>query len=596
MNFTRTLAWIRNLFFLGALASALLVLSPLTGSAQPPLSSPASSAPSKSTAQSQTASGSQLWPDYIWHSIPASDLGSLTPSPVSRAYEASGWQPLFINSRFRLDAKAKRLLSRLHCLGEDAIDPGPFELDRLSEIIRKLRASRSSLEAADPQFDTTRGLVFLAGQDPDASTAGPGGSTDSTPSQADIQAVAAAYRAVLSAASQADIRLTTDFFLYSKEMDPVLSVEEGIKALLGQESNSGYFAELEPKGFGYQSLRAAYKKYCKLADRHTQVYVNFASTARPGDRGTQVRRLQERLGQEGFYSGEASGVYDRATQRAVRDFQAANMLRPDGITGRTTLARINISFEQKAAMIAYSLKAIRNSPCRQFERFIRVNIPQFMLAYYNNGQIEKTEKVIVGKSSGKKVNRQGKIVGENQTPTMFSQIYQIIYNPRWYVDGRIRLELNARAGSNPEWFEEHGYVKMESRYRFGEHRLFQKSGPKNALGRVKFDFLNPYAVYLHDTDQRYLFAKSRRDLSHGCIRVNNALNLAQTILADEANPYISKIQSILSGTREAFIKLSQPIPISVEYIPVVASDDGQIVFAGDPYGYLADGSQIARKW
>lgn len=593
MSFTQTMARIRNLFFLGALATALLVLSPSAGSTQQPLSSPPSSAPSEVSAQSQTAGGSQLWPDYIWHSIPNSELGSLTPSPVSRAYQASGWQPLFINSTFGLDEKAKRLLARLHSLGYDAIDPGPFELARLSQIIQKLRASRSSLGAADPQFDTARGQAFLAGQDPDATAAGPQGSTVSQP---DIQAVAAAYRAVLIAASQADIRLTTDFFLYSKEMDPFLSVEDGIKALLGEAPNSSYFSELEPKGFGYQSLREAYRKYCKLADRHTQIYVNFPYTARPGDRGTEVRRLQQRLRQEGYYSGETTGVYDRATRRAVSRFQAANLLSPDGSTGRSTLARLNIPFRQKAAMIAYSLKAIRNSPCRQYDRFIRVNIPQFMLAYYNNGQIEKTEKVIVGKASGKKVNRQGKIVGENQTPTMFSQIYQIIYNPRWYVDGRIRLELNQKAGSNPEWFEEHGYVKMESRYRFGEHRLFQKSGPKNALGRVKFDFNNPYAVYLHDTDQRYLFARSRRDLSHGCIRVNNALNLAETILTDEENPYVSRIQTILNSTREAFIKLSQPIPISVEYVPVIASDDGQIVFAGDPYGYLSDPSQLARKW
>jgi murein L,D-transpeptidase YcbB/YkuD len=288
MSFTLTLAGIRNLFFLATLA-ALLVLSPSTGSTQPPLSSPASSAPPEVTAQSQTANGS-LWSDYIWHSIPDSQLGGLTPSPVSRAYQANDWRPLFINSRFGLDSKAKRLLARLHSLSQDAIDPGPFELDKLSETIQKLRASRSSLGAADPQFDATRGQTFLAGQDPDVSTADSQNPNEPPPNRSDIQTVAAAYRAVLSAASEADIRLATDFFLYSKAMDPFLSVNDGIKALLGQDPIGIYFSELEPKGFGYQSLREAYKQYRKLADRHTQIYVNFSSTARPGDRGGPVRR------------------------------------------------------------------------------------------------------------------------------------------------------------------------------------------------------------------------------------------------------------------------------------------------------------------
>jgi murein L,D-transpeptidase YcbB/YkuD len=93
---------------------------------------------------------------------------------------------------------------------------------------------------------------------------------------------------------------------------------------------------------------------------------------------------------------------------------------------------------------------------------------------------------------------------------------------------------------------------------------------------------------MHDTPLKSLFARSRRDFSHGCIRVDKALDLAQTILRDDSSSYAQKISSILEGDHPTFVKLSQPIPISIEYIPVVPDDKGHIIFLGDPYGLLKD--------
>ena len=496
-----------------------------------------------------------------------------------------------------MDSKAQSLLARMRSLDKDAIDPGPFEFDRLYEILEKLDSCRSALRAVDPEFEAGRALSFFDPQSPVSSTAGPYRSNEPSMRQTtNLEVIAKNYRRCFQAASEADVRLTTDFFLFTKEMDPFSPVEDGLKVLLGKESISKFFAELVPKGLGYEALRSAYKRYVLLAASGGQQYVNLSYKVYLGDSGKKIGLLQKRLRQEGFYAGDITDVYDRTTQRAIREFQSAHMLKPDGVAGGRTIAWLNVSFKQKAALIAYSLKAVRNSPSRRFNRFIRINIPQFMLGYYKDGQLQKTEKVVVGRASGKKVERQGKLVGENQTPTMVSQIDQVVLNPRWYVDGRIRLELNEQAKSNPDYFEEHGYVRMEARYRTGEHRLFQKSGPKNALGRVKFNFPNPYVVYLHDTPQKYLFDRARRDFSHGCIRVENALELAQTILDDDANPYGKKMHSILEGTSQVFVKLSKPVPISVEYIPVVAGGSGRVVFAGDPYGVVSESTQVAQKW
>ncbi|MGC8490141.1 MAG: L,D-transpeptidase family protein [Syntrophobacteraceae bacterium] len=600
MSSVRVLQAIRNVFVLAASAAILLTSFPAIGAAQAPGDCPqaAAAASAQVSVSTQTHDGADfagksLWSNYLWQAIPASDLRGLTPGPVSKAYAASEWQPLFINSRFELDSKAKSLLTLLRSADKDAMDPGPFALDRLSEILKQLADCRAALRTADPQFASASSQTLGA-------TPGAYGATEASASQpANPGVITEDFRRCFRAASEADVRLTTDFFLYTKQMDPYSPFEESLQVLLGNTPLSTYLAGLEPKGFGYKALLSAYRRYLKLAANGGQQYVNFASSARPGDAGREIGLLQKRLRQEDFYAGRITGVYDRATERSVKRFQRAHMLTPDGVVGRQTIDWLNVPFHQKAALIAYSLQAVRNSPSRRFKRFIRVNIPQFMLDYYNNGQIEKSDKVVVGRASGKKIDRGGQIVGENTTPTMVSQIYQIVLNPRWYVDGRIRAELNKHAGSNPEWFTEHGYVKMESRYEsqyaFGEHRLYQQSGPKNALGRVKFEFPNPYVVYLHDTNEKSLFARSRRDFSHGCIRVQNALQLAQAVLNDEGNPFAQKMDSILEGTRQVFVKLSKPVPISVEYIPVVAAGSGSVIFAGDPYGVVSESSQLADR-
>ncbi len=606
MSSARALPVIRSLCVLAATAAILVTACSGTGTGQTLVNGAhAQSAPGGVTSAATSKQSMEnkhndtalqtLWSDHIWQCIPASDLKGLTPGAVSKAYEASNWQPLFINSRFELNSNARRLLARLRSIESDAIDPGPFELDRLSRMLKNLDTCRSALGAVDPQFEDNRAQSFFAPNPAPPAVSAPPSNGPSMPAAADRDRIAENYRKCFRAASQADCLLTTDFFRLAKEMDPYSPVENGLKALLGKTPLSSYFTELEPKGYGYQALRSAYRKYTLLAERGGQLYVSLRSKVHPGWSGKQIRLLQERLRQEGFYSGEATGVYDSETQLAVKQFQSAHMINPDGAPGRKTLEWLNMPFKQKAALVAFSLKAVRNSPSRQYDRFIRVNIPQFMLDYYNGGQVLKADRVVVGRASGKRVNRQGRIVGENQTPTIVSQIDEIIFNPRWYVDGRIRLELNAHVKTNPEWFAQHGYVKMESKYAFGQHRLFQKSGPKNALGRVKFDFPNPFTVYLHDTPEKYLFARPRRDFSHGCIRVDHALELAQTLLDDDANPYVEKVHSVLEGDRQTFVKLSRPVPITVEYIPVVSGADGQVIFAGDPYGVVAESSNLAQN-
>ena len=472
------------------------------------------------------------------------------PDPVSEAYQQNDWKPVFIDSRFGLNQGAALLMARLHALENQAIDPRPFKLEELSQSLEKLDRCRSALKAADFGFRDSR-----------------------AESLSDSAEVLKKYQETFPAAAEVDIRLATAFFLFAREMNPFLQKEECLKAISGEVPLSRFFQDLEPTTSNYEALISAYAKYRKLAAQGAQQRVGMLSRPRHGESGNHIRDLQKRLQQEDFYSGNITGVYDAETQRAVKEFQAAHQIDADGAVGQRTKAWLNVSMQEKAEMIALAIKAVRQSQTRTRSRFIRINIPQFLLEYYKDGRVQETHKIVVGKASGKKVKFRGRMVGENQTPTLTSAIEEVILNPRWYVSDRIRLELDAAAKSDPEWFTKHGYVSMSSQYPWGAPRLFQSPGPKNALGRVKFEFPNPYAVYLHDTPLKHLFARSRRDFSHGCIRVEKALELAETLLRDDANPYADKMKSILAGSKQVFVKLSQPVLISVEYIPAVVNGE-----------------------
>ena len=531
-----------------------------------------------------------LWRHYIWQSLPAVSLRGPDPDQISEGYQKNHWKPIFIDSRFALNQGGALLLDRLRTLENEAIDPRPFKIEELCQSLDRLDQCRSALQAADPRIEDSRAESFFHVQ-PSAFTSEASANQSAGPRPppgANPEGILEGYQESFRAASEADIQLTTAFFLFAKEMNPFLKKEQSLEALSGEIPLSKFLKELEPKTFNYEALRSAYQTYRKLAAQGGQQRVSMPSKVRNSESGNHIRDLQKRLQQEQFYSGTITGVYDAETQSAVKQFQAANLLDPDGTVGKRTQELLNVSFQQKADLIAYAMKAVRQSPSREYSRFVRINIPQFMLEYYKDGQFQEAHKIVVGKEAGKKVKFRGKMVGENQTPTLTSSIEQLILNPRWYVSDRIRLELDTEAKSDPQWFTKHGYVNMGARYPWGAPRLFQSPGPKNALGRVKFEFPNPYVVYLHDTPLKHLFARSRRDFSHGCIRVENALELAATLLRDDANPYAEKMNSVLEGSRQIFVKLSKPVPMSVEYIPVVAVGSSQVVFAGDLYGILKE--------
>jgi peptidoglycan hydrolase-like protein with peptidoglycan-binding domain len=533
---------------------------------------------------------SSLWRSYIWENFPDDVLKGSEPDPVSEAYQQNDWKPIFISGQFHLSREGKLFWECLHSLEDQAIDSTPYKLDELARSIESLEHDLMALKGIDPDpRDTTAEALANPIDTSAASHTGSKPGMDGAPASpppVSPQERLEKYHQTFQAAGELDVRLVSAFVRYAKEMNPFCGADL-TEALAGRTPIPRFLKDLEPASGDYENLVSTYIRYKKLSAGGRQTYVASAPL-RPGESGNNIRDLQKRLQQEDFYSGTITGIYDSETQHAVKQFQIAHQIDPDGAVGQRTRDWLNVSFREKAEMVAYSMKGMRQSKTRTANRFIRINIPQFLLEYYKDGNIQETHRIVVGKAGGKRVKFRGRMVGENQTPTLTSSIEQIILNPRWYVSDRIRLELDSEAKSDPSYFTRHGYVQMSSLHAWGEPRIFQMPGPKNALGRVKFEFPNVYAVYLHDTPLKQLFQRSRRDFSHGCIRVDKAINLAETLLKDDNSTYVQKINSIVETDHQVFVKLAQPVPISIEYLPVFPNGKGQVVFLGDPYGLLTD--------
>ena len=532
-----------------------------------------------------------LWRSAIWDGLPVRWANEQDRKIIVEAYIKRGWKPFFVDSNFELNRAGRVLLRELEELEDEAVDPGPFQMERLRGRLKRLDELKSSARAV------AAGMRQGAFGDTRRESPGYAYSTsDAALSRRSLEYFAARFpdmavhkmaeqldHGLFQEASAVDIHLVENLIRFAREMNP-FSHDGLLKAFGGEVPLAEFLEEIEPTSPHYASLCEALRRYRKLASEFSATVYLGNSTLRLGDEGIYIGRLQERLRQEGFYSGDIHGHFDAATDKAVRSFQAAHLLETDGAVGTRTKYYLNVPYEEKVSMIVESLDLLRTSRTRLHDRFIRINVPQFVLEYYRNKGIEATHHVIVGKSVGKKVKLRGKWVGVNYTPTLSSAIERIVFNPRWYVSDRIRLELEGEAEEDPTYFARNGYVQMSSRYPWGEPRLFQRPGPTNPLGKVKFEFPNAYAVYLHDTPNKRFFERARRDLSHGCIRVENAVQLAEKLLADDGNAAIDKLGNYLAGSRQVFVKLQEAVPIVIEYVPVSSNGAGQIVFCGDPYG------------
>ncbi|ODV42130.1 peptidase [Cupriavidus sp. UYMMa02A] len=345
----------------------------------------------------------------------------------------------------------------------------------------------------------------------------------------------------------------------------------------------------------YGTLRDALARYRTLA---AQPGWDRPLPALPGGKLTNgqaysgLAELARRLQVLGDMPADATVPkrYSGAVLGGVKAFQARHGLEADGVIGAGTLAQLNTTPAARVRQIELTMERLRWTPLTDGPRVIVVNIPEFMLrAYeYNAGKLDiKLEmKVIVGKAL------------DTRTPLFKEDMRYIEFSPYWNVPPSIaRSETIPRLRSDPGYFTRQGFEFVSTGKAVttlseanldavlnGSMRIRQRPGPMNALGDIKFVFPNNQNIYLHHTATPQLFKRDRRDFSHGCIRVEEPVALAQFVLKDMPDWTEARIRQAMTKGQSNTVALQQPLPVVLAYGTAIARADGRVYFLPDIYG------------
>lgn len=336
----------------------------------------------------------------------------------------------------------------------------------------------------------------------------------------------------------------------------------------------------------YALLLGAEDEYRKLAAAGGwQPLPKFASkTVKKGDAGPAVAALRNRLHAEGYDTGDGEG-FDDALADAVAMFQSRHQLDADGVVTRATATELDVPAEQRVKQIQLCLERLRESEGRDpGEDYIWVNIAFQRLWAMFDGKLIETHRTVVGNNdtdTDQVTALKGKI---NRTKMFSFKMTRVILAPRWYPTQRvIELEIGKHLATEPDYLERHDYVREMQPD--GTEVYYQRAGKENLLGDVKFQGPNKYNIYLHDTNARALFGKARRAFSHGCIRVQDPLTLAELVLGRDKGMSPSQIREAIKEKEEKIIQLKTPFWVHVDYVTAAVDDEGHAIFGADVYGY-----------
>ena len=332
----------------------------------------------------------------------------------------------------------------------------------------------------------------------------------------------------------------------------------------------------------YDHARRALDRYVRLMDSKRVEPLSVRGWVEKGASGDVVAALQRRLAAEDLYDGPVTGVLDEATHEAVVAYQRARGLAAGGVVGAETVESLNVPLEWRVKQLVVALGRIRESPLVRSatpDRYVRVNLPAQELELVEDGRVGRRHRVIVG--SNRRVEdpmNEGVVWRARRTPIFDTKVVEVVLNPTWIVPEAIRREeIEPKVGQNPRYFEENNFQTVGA-------LLVQGPAPTNPLGVVKLTLESTDAVYLHDTDKRWLFKEARRDLSHGCVRVDEPVELAKHLLARQGVDG-ARVDARVADGRTLPIKLVDPLPIFVEYSTVGFAEDGAPAFYQDVYEY-----------
>ncbi|MDC8759759.1 L,D-transpeptidase family protein [Janthinobacterium fluminis] len=472
------------------------------------------------------------------------------------ANEAANW---FADGR--PNAAARQAVQLLQAAGGDGLDPGDYRADALALALGNAASGAAPLpEAAQAGLsaDLSRAMEHLV---------------------SDLH---------FGRVNPRDIHAAFD--IPKKQLDPASYIR---LAVAGNTLPAAVRAAA-PQLPLYTSLRQALRHYRTLqqhADLQTPLPPPTGKAVAAGQPYADLAGLARRLAALGDLDAATppGAQYGGALMDGVKAFQRRHGLTPDGVLGKGTLAQLNTPVAARIRQIELTLERLRWTPLLLADRMIVVNIPEFALHAYElkEGGAHLSMNVIVGKA----VNA--------RTPLFFEDMRHIEFSPYWNIPPSIaKAETVPRLRRDPGHFDAQGLefvgadgaaittlsaANLDAVAR-GQLRIRQRPGPLNALGDIKFIFPNSDNIYLHHTPAVTLFQRERRDLSHGCIRVEAPVALAKFVLQEQPEWTEDKIRAAMGDGKSSTLRLKHPLPVLIAYGTAMVKDQQKVYFYEDIYG------------
>lgn len=356
-------------------------------------------------------------------------------------------------------------------------------------------------------------------------------------------------------------------------------------------------AELRPQLGQYAKLRVALARYRGLTADGSLGHPPVSTPAKRDEAYGGAAALHLRLLTLGDLPADApppTGSGDATLVEGLRRFQARHGLAADGVIGRATLAALNVPIARRVQQIELALERLRWLPNLGAQPFVAINIPMFRLWAWDPAALADAS-ISMGVVVGRALN--------TQTPVLSEDMRYLVFRPYWNLPRSIvRSEVLPALAHDPGYLQRNDMEIVRGAgddaqavaasdenlagLRQGGLRLRQRPGAKNSVGLVKFIFPNDVNVYLHDTPAAQLFGRARRDFSHGCVRVEDPVALAEWVLKDQPRWTRERIEAAMAGTSSLRVDLTRPLPVILFYMTaMVMPTDQTLRFADDIYGH-----------
>ncbi len=369
------------------------------------------------------------------------------------------------------------------------------------------------------------------------------------------------------------------------DMDPATALQEAIDS----PSLVAYLKLVFPRAWYYEQYKTGLAAYRKIAAEGGWPQIPDGQTIRPGATDERLPVLAQRLAITGdiepVVSSKPITVYDEFLQEGVKRFQHRHGLDIDAIVGRGTLRALNVPVEKRIETLEVNIERARWVLDDIEDDFVLVNIAGFRAYVVRDRKVVWETKVQVGKTF-------------HQSPVFRDEMKYVVINPTWTVPYSIATkEMLPKLKRDPNYYANRDFDLKDRRgkvidpasvdwsqvsRRNFSYTLVQRPGPGTALGRVKFMFPNPYAIYLHDTPSKYLFSRADRAFSHGCIRVENPFELAEVLLGSEEWSQ-ERFKEVLDSRETKTVFLPEPLPVLLLYWTAHVDPDGIVYFYDDVY-------------